>query len=66
MKTLIYIAFAAFLVFGVGCMKEPTNDGKKIERPGAVLRDPFRPDHPTRAEWEAEKEKKELEEQPKK
>ncbi len=61
MKTLIYIAFAAFLVLSVGCTKETANDGKQIERPPRVLRDPFRPDHPTRAEWEAEKERKELE-----
>lgn len=37
---------------------------KKMETPSfpvrtdTVLRDPFRPDHPTRSEWEAEKRQK--------
>ena len=69
MKTLIYIAFAAFLLLCGGCNNTntkqeepattPQNNTLKEHKP-RQLRDPFRPDHPTRAEVEAEKEKREL------
>ncbi len=65
MKTALYIAFAAFLFFGVGCMREPGNIEKQPEKSAPVLRDPFRPDHPTREQVEAERAKRE-EEQPQK
>ncbi len=55
MKKALYIVFTAFVVFCAGCAKAPTSDTKQPEKPAPVLRDPFRPDHPTRQEWEAEK-----------
>lgn len=53
----------ALLCAGCSSTKKETqsNDNIKQEQTAPVLRDPFRPDHPTRQELEAEKERKELE-----
>ena len=62
MKKAVYIICIVLVVLCAGCSstkekETPVNNNTKQER---ILRDPFRPDHPTRQEWEAEKERKEL------
>lgn len=59
MKTALYIIFTVVVVLCAGCgsTKEPAKPAIQKENPAPVLRDPFRPDHPTREERDAERRK---------
>lgn len=65
-KRGLIVCVLAAVVLGIGASAFLVGQEKKEKAapPAAarpVLRDPFRPDHPTREQWEAEKERKELE-----
>ena len=59
MKKVVYIVLVAVAVLCAGCgsTKEPAKPAIQKENPAPVLRDPFRPDHPTREERDAERTK---------